>query len=289
MSADIARARAGPLILTDRLQVLGTEVIVETDVPELRERLAYIAQRAHQSITITHHCRLSVFRDEGLYRVSSSGDDTVEPTLEAAFETLFREIHRGAFAAAPDHIRIHAASGLSDGRAFLIIAPKHAGKTTFVLHLLLSGWTVTGDELVLLRDGHVTAFPRKFYLRSGTLDLLPSLVAGLPSHLPFVTTEDGDRLVAVDPLTFNREWRIATAPVGAVVYLEPDHGGQSRVVSTSKVRMIERVLPQCTPPASGRPDWIADLCATVNGAETAILRFGDLPSATRVLHELLKL
>jgi len=59
------------------------------------------------------------------------------------------------------------------------------------------------------------------------------------------------------------------------------------VLSTSKLDMIGRVLPQCTPPQSARPGWVADLCATINAAETALLQIGDLASATNVLRGML--
>ena len=167
------------------------------------------------------------------------------------------------------------------------MAPKHAGKTTFILHLLGAGFAVTGDELVLLDHGEITAFPRKFYLRDGSLPLLPGLALSLPDHLPFVTTPQDGRLVAVDPTTFGRPWRIAPAPLAAILYLEPGHGGPTRVLSTSKLDMIGRVLPQCTPPQSARPGWVADLCATINAAETALLQIGDLASATNVLRGML--
>ena len=169
----------------------------------------------------------------------------------------------------------------------LIVAPKHAGKTTFILHLLSAGFAITGDELVLLRDREVIAFPRKFYLRDGSLPLLPGLAAALPRHLPFVTTPADGRLVAVDPTVFGRPWRIAPAPLAAILYLEPGHGGPTRVLSSGKLDIIGRVLPQCTPPQSGRPGWVADLCGTINGAETALLQIGDLASATNVLRGML--
>jgi hypothetical protein len=43
--------------------------------------------------------------------------------------------------------------------------------------------------------------------------------------------------------------------------------------------MTRRVLPQCARPISGRRDWLGDLCATVDRAETFVIEFGDLDSA----------
>jgi hypothetical protein len=75
--------------------------------------------------------------------------------------------------------------------------------------------------------------------------------------------------------------------VGTVVFLEPNHGGTSSLRACSKVEMVRRVLAQSSPPSSGREDWVADFCSTINEADTVIARMGDLASATDLFRRLL--
>jgi len=221
------------------------------------------------------------------YRISGGGyPDEFELSLPVAFNTLFSRLHDRAIGNMADHTRIHAASGLGSRGMFLLVGEKWAGKTTLAMHLLLHGFDIVGDELVLLQGGTAITFPRRFYLRYTALELLPSLVDSTRGA-PFVNAEIQGRLLAIDPLTLGRPWRIRPAPIQAVIFIEPNHGGASSLVASSKVDMVRRVLAQCTPPESGRRDWLADLCATINRAETMVLHLGDLASATAALRDVI--
>lgn len=232
-------------------------------------------------------CPIGVHWNGKEFRISGGAeDDQYEVSLAGAFETLFARLHDRAIANLPDHLRIHAASGVGADGLFLLVGNKHAGKSTLAIHLLLEGYTILGDELVLLRNGEGVTFPRRFYLRPGSIALLPSLAAPA-RNAPFVNAPIEGRLTAIDPLVLGRRWRIAPARVATIIYLEPNHGGQSSVTRCGKVEMVQRVLPQCTPPVSKRSDWVADLCATINRANTVVLTLGTLASASAVLRTVL--
>lgn len=202
----------------------------------------------------------------------------VEASSEIAFDLLFKRIQKRSFAALPDDIRIHAASGIYEGRMFLLVGQPHAGKTTLAMRLLEAGMRVTGDEMVLLRNGRAIAYPRKFYPRASSFDLLPGLAASMPG-LPLVYDGDGSKRLAVDPSALGRPWRLERLPVGTIFFLDPDFGMPSRSRPLAKVEMVRLVMEQSLPPASGRKDWIADLCGTTNAAKTVLLSVGDLDSA----------
>jgi len=223
--------------------------------------------------------------EDGEYRISGGGEaDEHEFSLPVAFSALFARLHDHALRHFSDHIRIHAASGFAPDGLVLLVGEKQAGKTTTAMHLLLEGFEIVGDELVLLRHGEAVTFPRPFYLRHGALELLPNFADA--STAPFVNSEITGRLIAVDPRKLGRRWRIRPAPVRAIVLLEPNHGGTSSFKACSKVEMVQRVLPQASPPPSGREDWVSDFCSTINQAETVIARMGDLHSATALFRRL---
>ena len=259
----------------ERLQVLACTVEIRTDLPDFAHRLRYGTQHADQDHVVTDHAGFDVAREGETYIVREDGAVTFAGrAVEMAFAALFERIHARAFAALPDDIRIHAASGVHQGRMFLLVGNPFSGKTTLALHLLLEGMEMVGDELVLLNNGLAVTFPRKFYPRESSLALLPGLkLAG--SNLPFVFDTHGEKRLAVDPAAFGRPWRIARAPVKAVFYLDPDFSRKTRLYPCTKVEMVRLVMEQCTPPLSRRKGWIADLCAMINGAAARMIAIGD--------------
>jgi hypothetical protein len=52
--------------------------------------------------------------------------------------------------------------------------------------------------------------------------------------------------------------------------------------------MLRRIIPQCTPPASKRANWIGDLSRTIDNTDTFMLRLGELDSAVLAIKEILE-
>lgn len=288
MLADAQERRVDHLNHVERVQLLSCAFEIRTNAQDLFERLAYIIQRADQSaVPITQHSTITVEQSGEEYRINDeTGAVDVELSVITALEALFARLYRRALESVPDHIRLHTASGLHKDRAFLMVGPKRAGKTTLALKLLFAGFDMTGDEIVLLRDGKVTAFPRKFYVRDTSLPLLPPLPP-VPGHTPFTNSPTEGRLIALDPTRFGRPWKIVPSPVSTILYLEPNHGARTVAVRCPKVDMVRHVMPESTPPASARPGWIGDLCGMVDRAEAYTVRIGELDSAVREIGRIL--
>jgi hypothetical protein len=263
-------------------------VEIRTALAGFAHSLRYLAQHAEQDHVVTDHVKYEVVREGESYIVREDGAVILaERSGEIAFEALFRRIHERAFAALPDDIRIHAASGIDQDRMFLLVGNPLSGKTTLSLHLLREGIEMVGDELVLLRDGLAVAFPRKFYPRESSLALLPDVnLSG--SDLPIVFDAHGGKRIAIDPAELGRPWRIARAPVKAVFYLDPDFSRKTRLYPCSKVDMVRLVMEQCAPPLSQRMGWIADLCAMVNGASARMIAVGDFASIVFDIRDVLR-
>ncbi|MGA2025250.1 MAG: hypothetical protein ABSH23_10885 [Steroidobacteraceae bacterium] len=288
MPRSAAERGSDPLNYVETFQILACEFRIETGSEAIADRLRYVVQHASQDHEIT---------DRVVYQIASQRNDLLlredgvliatEHSTKALLETLFKRIQERSFAAVPEYVRIHAASGVYAGSLFLLVGNPHAGKTTLALALLASGMQIVGDELVVLRNGLAAAYPRKFYPREISFDLLPGLKDIAPS-LPRVYSADGGRRMAVDPLTFNRPWQIARLAVGTIFYLDPNFGGRTSASPSSKVDMARLVMEQCAPPRSGRSDWIGDLCAMVNGASAYRLAVGELGSAVAVVRDCLR-
>jgi hypothetical protein len=77
--------------------------------------------------------------------------------------------------------------------------------------------------------------------------------------------------------------------VAAVFYLEPNHGGPTRLTPCPKYAMAQRIMAQSTGPASGKAQWIRDVCDILGPASSHTLVLGDLDEAvagvTRVLRD----
>ena len=288
MPEDIAGREPDRLTHVETVRLLSCEFEIRTNSRDLYERLAYVVQRSDQNaLPVAERYGISVLQSGDAFEISGDdGSPTAERSLADALEALFVRLHRRALEMLPDHIRIHAASGLHDGRAFLIVGPKRAGKTTLALRLLVAGFDIVGDELVLLRGGETTTFPRRFYVRNTTLPLLPPLPPA-PGATPFTMSPSEGRLIAVDPTRFGRPWRIVAAEVSTILYLQPNHGCETFTVPCEKVEMVRRVMSECAAPPSGRKDWIADLCRTVDRARTFTVHIGTLDSAVLEVRRML--
>jgi hypothetical protein len=286
--SDAAWARADALTYVEHIRLLCCEFEVRTNSRELIDMLAYITQGAEQDIPVEQRCTLVITWTGDEFRISGDGmEDDFELSVTSALETLCQLLHSRAIAALPDHIRISAAIGLHAGHAFLMIGPEGAGKTTLALSLMLEGVDMTGDGAVLLRDGKALAFPRKFLAREDSIVHLPKLRA-MDRFTSCISNPQEGRLVALDPLQFGKPWRIAPAAVSTIFYIEPNHSARTALLRCGKVDMTRRVLHQCARPISGRPDWLADLCATVDRAETFVIELGDLESAVAGIVQVLK-
>jgi len=267
------------LSYVEHIRLLSCEFEIRTNSQELIDRLSYITQRAEQDVSVAHRCAVTITWTGDEFSISGDGmEDDFEFSVTSALETLYERLHGRAIAALPDHIRINAASGIHAGRSFLIIGPARAGKTTLALGLMLEGLDITGDELALLRDGKAVAFPRKFYVREDSIRHVPKLRI-MERFAACVANPQEGRLVALDPLEFGKPWRIAPASVSTMLYIEPNHGAGTTLRRSGKVEMTRHMLLHCAPPISRRRNWLGDLCATVDQANTYVIELGDIASA----------
>lgn len=285
MSEQAPRRRPDQLTHQITCQILACEFDLQTNSKEVFESFGYIVQQSDQEFPVSRRYRYSVSHDEGRYLLAE-GDVHLNHEISRSriLETLSTRMHRHAFEALPLHCRIHAASGFAGERFFILCGEKYSGKSTLSLKLLYEGFCMVGDELVMLHDSKAVTFPRKMYLRHDSLDLVPEFQP-IAEDLPFVFNERNAKMFAFDPLIIGRPWLIRPSPLAAIVYIEPDHGGRSRVRTSGKLEMTQHILTQSNAPLSPAVNWIGEITSAINQAETYILEFGDLDSAVAGLRK----
>jgi hypothetical protein len=272
------RRGARPLILERSVHLLACSFRITFDCELLAGWLDRLCHRAAQHYPVSEHHRFEVYRADGGYRIVADGqDDGWEPRPGAAGYVLFQRMHRTALAALSEFTKIHAGCASWNGRRFLVVGAAQSGKTTLMTRLLYEGFTVDGDELVLLRDGQALSYPRRFGVRPATVALVPELA-------PLAAAASGGaRVFPVDPAALGFDWRIAPGPVSAVFIVEPNHGGDSAVVPCPEYLMAQRLMEHSWAPAGGARDWIAEVCAMLAQARGYVLTLGDLVTAVATL------
>lgn len=211
--------------------------------------------------------------------VCHSSDD-----ISVSVFNLLWLIHRDALGGITDRIRIHAGCGEWEGRRFIVVGDKGVGKTTLMVRLLYSGFRIISDELILVRDGKALPFPRRFHIKQESTGLLP-VMAGLFESLPFNWTSYGHKMYSFTPQDAGYPWKIDEGDVRAVIYLEPNHGGESRIEECSKYRMVQKVMPMSFLSETADHLKIGGICRLVDNADCFVLHVGDLEGAVSGLQE----
>jgi hypothetical protein len=278
-------------MLERSIQLLACEFHVSTDAEPVIRWLDGVRASAVQDHPVLRRHRFEVRREAEGYRVREDDEDhgVIRDPAEAG-ALVERRLHELAFGALADWTKIHAGCATWHGRRFLVVGQGRAGKTTLMTRLLFEGFSVEGDELVLLREGRAVAYPRRFGIRRRTLALVPQVGALVPHppQAPAADEPDGYHILALDPSQLGLQWRIGSGPVDALFLLDRRHEGPTRVSTCPPHLMIQGVMAQSTPPRGGRGAWVRDVCAAVRRAAGYLLTLGDLDSAVSTVRQCLE-
>ena len=204
-----------------------------------------------------------------------------------ALDHLYTVAYRHAFTTLPESaLLLHGATISFESRRALLVGPPRAGKTTLATRFLLDGVEASGDEYAVLDGSQLSAFPRRFHLKEGTLRMLPALRPLLPD-LPSIQTPSG-RVVALQPTDLGLPWVLDPAPVDLILLLEPDHGGQTMIGEITAHELVHALMRQTFVPAGRTDRWIASLSELANGADFSRLIVGDLENAVLAIKGLLQ-
>jgi hypothetical protein len=183
------------------------------------------------------------------------------------------------------YVKIHAACGSLEGRRFLLVGEKGAGKTTLITRLLFDGMAVHGDEKVLVRGAAVIPIPRKFHLKEGTIPLVPELDSIWKTTTSYPGY--GVRTCYFAPSDAGFEWQIRWGYVDAIFYLLPNHGGETRVEICPKWQMAQNLMLRSSDFDANPEDQMTDLCSLINRSNNFIIHIGELNGAVKAIREIL--
>ena len=245
------------------------------------DSLAFIAARPEIVGARLEPAPLAIAEDQGFLRLDLPGGrrvegdaDRVMSTLQGVFIEQTLRVERACCVA-------HCATVVHPGRPtarILVVGESGAGKTTLALRLLDAGYAVEGDEHFLVWPGRAIARPRTLRVKGGSLPLAPRLASAIAAS-PSVAFWDGTPLCAVDPSIAGRPWRIAAGEVENVVFLEPNHGGLSRIKPIDAQEGLRRLLAQCTLPRTAVGETVVRLRGLLAKARLHALLLGDLDRA----------
>jgi|SRR5579871_3641332 len=266
------------------LRLLASEFQVCSNCPDFLSRFATYVPQARQDFALSRCDTLSVTWTGDEYRIEGGG---AQPDFEfdpaSTVDAVWRRVFLQAAGLLSDHLFILGGiCGVAEGKGFLVIGPPRSGRTTLAVALALRGYEVSGDDLVLLLDGKAVAWPRRFLLPEVSVALLPAL-ANQEAFRSIAAMPRVNVVVPTDPAELGHAWHIRPVEPATVVCLEASFGARSRLRVAQKREAIGRIMPLCAAPTGGRPDWLHDLCRTVDSASTYVLELGDIGMACDAL------
>jgi hypothetical protein len=229
-----------------RFQVLRVAFEISADDPDVRHALRFLNQSARQpeppQSTVSYDVRRS---DEG-FQISRDGDLAdvqFDPTV--VLDTLYRRIQRDALDAWPSAPLLEALTGRRNGERFVIVGDSLRERSQVGLALLSHGVDIEGDDLAILHDGAVTAYPRPLRV-CGTDVPLPT---GAPprEELPFVGGTPATGSWVLDLAQAGIDWKVTTGRPDTIIRLQTNYGGQTRLSELPRHEMARILMSQCDP------------------------------------------
>jgi hypothetical protein len=230
-------------LLQTRFQLLSCQVVIDYQDPALEKHFSYLAVNARQTVAVTRTLSYRVSGKNAPYQVFQDGDfmaggATPEDALFHVYRRVYQRVLERYMLAG--WALFHAGLASIEGKCFLFLGNKGAGKTTLVTRLLMAGHPFEGDEMVVARGKDVLAVPRRLHLKPGIEKQVPELrpyLDGLP------TARAGELDIrGLDPTFLGFDWNISARKADHIVWLSPNHGGNTELQSLSSFAMIQRLL-----------------------------------------------
>jgi hypothetical protein len=265
-------------------QLLALRVGVSVQDDRLAARLAYLANGAEQPVDARVSIDLEV-RGWGPYELLERGTTAI--TLATAEDVVY-VLYRRCYArliddqASAGWASIHGAAASIDGRRVLIVGDKAVGKTTLALRLLHDGHAVEGDEVVFTRDGEAICMPRNFHVKPATAQLIPELSPDWPA-LPRVSTDDGIRIAAFNPVAAGFPWTLRRGPVQVTFMLTPNHGGAASCRPLASLEAVAATIANCRPNGLAAGPVVTACCALLGSVPAYELHVGDVARTAELL------
>lgn len=256
---------AGPLLYSDHEAHPERPSIL--NVHDLGDGAAQLHFHEAGQLTLSLRQTAGLLTAEGVMQVEALGNGRFEDITYTSLAPLLRR--RGYFL-------LHAFAAAREGQAILLVGASGSGKTTSGLSLLLAGWELLSNDVVLLqaRPDSVYALPTPdaVSIRPASLRLLPALRERLPGW----TGERPFSLSAYELV--NGRWA-APAPIRALYFPQIENRVESALRPLPRAvglaRLLEESVDQWDAPLLA--DHLAVLQAISQQADAFTLRLGQNP------------
>jgi len=220
----------------------------------------------------------------GAFVVFEAGDRLGRvPSAPEARDLVHARFHRRVFerASRAGWLRVHGALVEIGGARVLCTGPEGAGKSTLALRLLLDGFTVLGDESVVVRGRDVVAVARPLHCKPGAEVAVPELAA----LDPLVPAIDGIRIV--DPGRLGRPWSLGIASLDHVVVLTTEPGeGPVGLVAVPQTQVLPDLVDALFPVVESKPTVLRALTTALAGVGCHRLGRGTPAAMEHALRDL---
>jgi hypothetical protein len=223
-------------------QILACWVDIRYEDLALEDTFLYLAEHARQPFAIRKTLSYEV-HGTGPFEIFEESDPldqvaTAADVLHVVYGRVYRRVIERLVLSG--WVALHAALATINDSRTLILGHKGAGKTTLATRLLFSGHRVEGDEMALVRGDQALALPRSFHLKPGIVRQVGEL-RGLTTNLPLAIGGNSE-ISAFDPSDFGFDWTISVGPIDRVVWISPNHGGETVLERRASFPTIQRIL-----------------------------------------------
>ena len=200
--------------------------------------------------------------------------------LEAITPALKAHLVQVVLARDDYRLAVHAAAVARGGSVLLLPGDAGSGKSTLAAALIARGFSVLGDDTVLLEDDlRVRGLPFALAVKAGAWDLLK------PYHLSLFAVPV-DRRPDGRVVRYLRPGAVATAALPArwMIFPNWEHAPGSGLQRLPRIEALRRFLPGCYASARRlRDSDMAQLIAWIEGIECFTLDSSDLRGAVAAI------
>jgi hypothetical protein len=223
---------------------------VSMDAPQpLIERVAELSGVTHETCAAAEKWHVQA---EAHRLVSTEFGEYSCETPSDLLATAANLVPALLLAQADGHV-LHAAAIVKDGQAHLLLGPRRAGKSTLALEAWIAGFTVAGDDVVLVDpvSGTIEATPRPMKIRQPDA-ALPARLAG---RVPDADWAAG-RVLGEQALILGRRLP-GMAPlgeryqVGRVLLVERSEDSHTHSLPVDKYAAMAAIMEQEMTPSKG--------------------------------------
>lgn len=255
--------------------------------------LAFLTQSAHYRFPPSQAARYEVVQRDGEFDVIEN--DILLASVPYPIDVLMlldSQIYAPALAPFADtHAALLRGACVRIGETrLLFVGDNDARRTALLLRLLMEGAAVEGNWYVVLRDGSLTTVARSLRLSQEVVDELPA-AAALVEGRPYVQDAVGSFIWNFEPVSSSGAWELDSEPVQAVVSVESNPGGRSRLESRPHYEVAQEVIASIAAfPADRHGSGlvgarIAAASTLVDSSSCWRLRLGDLDASSTLLLE----